>query len=69
MPNITNHEFQNASYKMAHKSAALPAWHGESVKPDFLLHHENHFDPNSYTPEQMIDKGVLKGKPDPVQGA
>lgn len=65
---MPEHEFSHTPYKMAHKSAALPPSHGESVKPDFLLHHENHFDKNVVTPEQLIqDKKILKGKPDPVQ--
>jgi hypothetical protein len=51
--------------RTARKDAALPPSKGESVKPDFLLHHENHFDPNTYTPEGMIQKGILKGPLDP----
>lgn len=32
------------------------------LDPDYLLKHENRFDPNVYTPEQLIEKGVLRGK-------
>lgn len=59
MPN----EFEAAPYDIAHKtrnplkrSAKLPPSSGESVKPDFLLHHENHFDKNTFVPGQQVSK-------------
>jgi hypothetical protein len=65
-----HHEYSNTPYSLAQKKPApLPPSHGESVTPDFLLHHENHMDRNTVTPEQLIDKGVLKGKPDPIKVA
>ena len=72
MPN----DLMSTPYSVAHRarnpqkrSPVLPPSHGESVKPDFLLHHENHMDPNTVTPEQLMDKGILKGKLDPVETA
>jgi len=43
-------------------SGKLPPSRGESVKPDFLLSHENHFDRNVVTPENLIQGGILEGK-------
>ena len=40
----------------------LPASDNNTITPKYLLGHENHFDPNVYTPEDMIKKGVLRGK-------
>ena len=72
MPN----DLFNTPYSIAHRarnpqkrSPVLPPSHGESIKPDFLLHHENRFDPNVETPEQLMDKGALRGKIDPVETA
>ena len=57
---MPNNEFSDASYNLVKqpknplkRSPKLPESHGESVKPEFLLHHENHFDRNTYTPEQL----------------
>lgn len=38
------------------KSAKLPESNKKTITPDYLLHHENHFDPNVITPEQMQQK-------------
>jgi hypothetical protein len=59
-------------YEVAHQArvksgTALPASDKHTINPAYLLGHENHFDGNVYTPESMIDKGVLKGKPDPLK--
>src|SRR5208337_621271 len=40
-----------------------------SVEPRYLLRHENRFDPNVLTPEQMIQRGILRGKLDPTMKA
>jgi hypothetical protein len=40
----------------------LPASNGSTVTPKYLLNHENHFDPNTHTPEEMIKRGVHKGQ-------
>lgn len=34
----------------------LPASDKKTLTPDYLLNHENHFDPNTFTPEQMQQK-------------
>jgi hypothetical protein len=72
MPN----DLTSTPYSIAHKarnplkrSPVLPPSKGESVKPEFLLGHENHFDKSTVTPEQLMQKGILKGKPDPVETA
>jgi hypothetical protein len=51
-------------YKIARtaRSAALPPSNGATITPNYLLGHENHFDPNVHTPEEMIKRGVLKGQ-------
>jgi hypothetical protein len=41
----------------------------KSVAPDWLLNHENRFDPNTYTPEDMIKKGYNTLNPEPVKRA
>lgn len=46
----------------------LPESDKHTLTPKYLLKHENHFDPNVYTPEQMIQGGALKGPIDPVRG-
>ena len=63
-------------YSVAHRarnpqkrSPVLPPSRGESTSPGFLLGHENHFDKNVETPEQLMDKGALRGKIDPVETA
>lgn len=46
----------------------LPESDKRTLTPKYLLKHENHFDPNVYTPEQMIQGGILKGHIDPIRG-
>ena len=53
--------------RTARKDGQLPASDNKTITPKYLLGHENHFDPNVHTPEDMIQKGVLKGTPDPVK--
>jgi hypothetical protein len=60
-------EFQDASYDMVKhaknplkRSPVLPPSKGESVQPNFLLHHENHFDPNTFTPDQVRTGDITK---------
>ena len=53
--------------RQARKDGALPPSDKKTVTPKYLLGHENHFDPNVHTPESLIEKGVLKGTPDPVK--
>ena len=48
---------------------SLPPSNGMNLDPRYLLGHENHFDPNVYTPEQMIQKGALRGPIDPIKTA
>ena len=55
--------------RQTRKEGELPPSDKKTLTPKYLLGHENHADPNTYTPEQMIDKGVLKGRPDPVSKA
>ena len=64
------HEFSKASYKLIQNlkhirptgdltSPELPKPDMSkpgSLAPKYLLQHENKFDPNVYTPEQMMDK-------------
>jgi hypothetical protein len=61
---------QPNDYSVARKqrSAKLPESDKKTLTPQYLLNHENHFDPNVFTPEQMIKGGVLKGDLDPVRG-
>lgn len=76
MPN----DLFNTPYSIAHKarkpdnplkrSPVLPPSKGESTDPDFLLHHENRFDPNVITPEQLEQKpGFMKGKSEDISKA
>jgi hypothetical protein len=46
----------------------LPESDRNTLTPNYLLGHENHFDPNVHTPEDMIQKGVLRGM-DPIKKA
>ena len=32
-----------------------------------LLNRENDYDPNTYTPEDMVRKGYSRGRPDPMK--
>lgn len=45
---------------------SLPESDRKTLAPEYLLGHENHFDPNVHTPEEMIQKGILRGM-DPVK--
>lgn len=45
---------------------ALPPSDKKTIDPRYLLQHENHFDPNTYTPEGLIEKGIHRGL-DPVK--
>jgi hypothetical protein len=66
-------------YEVAHKarqkdnplkrSPKLPPSQGESVSPDFLLNHENHFDRNIVTPEQLMQNNKSLGGKDEVKTA
>lgn len=38
-----------------------------TLTPDYLLQHENRFDPNVYTPEQLMQKNPNIGGQEPVQ--
>jgi hypothetical protein len=68
-------DLSQAPYSIAHKARikskkAQPyiESHGESVSPDFLLNHTNHFDKNVYTPENMIKQNEdLGGKKASIQ--
>lgn len=70
-------EFDSASYELARqkrrptnplkRSAVLPPSDKKTLTPKYLLQHENHADPNVVTPEQLIDKGVLRGSLDSIQ--
>ena len=40
----------------------LPESDRKTLTPQYLLNHENHFDPNTHTPEEMIKRGVHKGQ-------
>jgi predicted GNAT family acetyltransferase len=52
---------KNIDFKATAKDAKLPESDKKTLTPAYLLKHENHFDPNVVTPEQLIDKGVLTG--------
>jgi len=75
MPN--GNEFSNAPYSIAHRaknplkrSPKLKPSTGESVDPSYLLQHENRFDKNVYTPEQLQQKpGVMSGKSEEISKA
>ena len=48
-------------------AAPAPELHSpHPMGPQYLLNHDNDFDPNVYTPQNMIDKGILRGL-DPVK--
>jgi len=56
-------------YALAHKARmkkgdVVPPSDGKTLTPSYLLNHQNHFDPNVRTPEEMIQRGVLRGKLD-----
>jgi hypothetical protein len=54
-------------YALARQARKLPESDKKTLTPKYLLQHENHFDPNVLTPEQMIEKSpVLSGK-EPVK--
>jgi hypothetical protein len=40
----------------------LPPSNGSNIDPRYLLNHENHFDPNTLTPEQALMMYKLKQK-------
>jgi hypothetical protein len=65
MPN--DYELPHAARKKA-GAAKLPASDKKTLDPKYLLNHENHFDPNVNTPDQMIQGGILKGPLDPLRG-
>lgn len=46
---------------------ALPASDRRTIDPQYLLGHENRFDPNVYTPEDLIRKGSLRGRLEDIQ--
>lgn len=46
-----------ARQQRAPKDPELPPSDAKTLTPDYLLTHQNHFDPNVYTPE-----GVLRNK-------
>lgn len=46
----------------------LPPPNGMNLDPSYLLNHENHFDPNVRTPEELIQRGILRNK-QPLQTA
>lgn len=45
----------------------LPDSDRSTLDPRYLLGHENHFDPNVHTPEELIEKGSLRGKLDAIK--
>lgn len=49
------------------RSPVLPPSHGESVEPGFLIRHENRFDPNVVTPEQLMQGVPLLGGKEPTK--
>lgn len=54
---------EQAQYRKAYKARKeelLPQSDGKTITPEYLLSHENHFDPNIFTPEQLIQKGITK---------
>ncbi len=66
-------------YEIAHKarkhsptsdqaSAKLPPSDKKTLDPGYLMKHEQHFDPNTVTPEGLIQNGILEGK-QPVKTA
>ena len=55
-PNISAYSMVRNARKPKQPSAALPPSDKKTITPDYLLHHENHFDPNVITPEQMQQK-------------
>lgn len=46
----------------------LPESDRTTLTPQYLLGHENHFDPNVVTPENLIQGGILEGR-QPVKTA
>lgn len=52
---------KNIDFKATPKDAKLPESDKKTLTPKYLLSHENHFDSNTYTPEQLLEKGVLTG--------
>ena len=42
------------------RQTKLPESDRKTLNPKYLLNHENHFDPNVYTPEQMLQKQSVK---------
>lgn len=53
---------QYAYSRQARQAAKkLPESNKTTLTPQYLLKHENHFDPNVKTPEQMIQQGATHG--------
>lgn len=46
----------------------LASSNGMNLDPNYLLNHENRFDPNVRTPEELIQRGILRNK-QPLQTA
>lgn len=70
---MPNDELSQAPYSIAHKarnplkrSPKLPESHGESVSPQFLLGHENHFDKVVVTPEDLMKRNEDLGGHKPI---
>jgi hypothetical protein len=54
MPN----DYAEVRAKRKQTSGKLPESDKKTLSPGYLLQHENHFDPNVFTPEQMMDKAT-----------
>jgi hypothetical protein len=51
------------------KDGQLPPSDKKTLDPKYLIQHENHFDPNVYTPEQLIQRNKSLGGKDEVKTA
>jgi hypothetical protein len=56
-------------HKARQQSGQLPPSDKKTLDPKYLIQHENHFDPNVYTPEQLIQRNKLLGGKDEVKTA
>lgn len=62
MPQENNYKIPRQARADDKPLPALPESDKKTLSPEYLLGHQNHFDPNVYTPDDMIKRGVLQGK-------
>lgn len=68
---MSDYQVAHTARKGAAKEKPLPESDKKTLDPNYLLGHENHFDPNVYTPDNIYNPGVSsdshgRREPNPV---